>query len=67
VAEPSSSEPTTLWTDDSGTLIDLLAAAEKQIIQRVLKRYEGNRQETAQKLGISRTSLFRKMRDLDLQ
>jgi DNA-binding NtrC family response regulator len=66
VTEPQSAESSNIWQDDSGSLIELLSNAEKQIIQRVLKRYDGNRQETAQKLGISRTSLFRKMRDFGL-
>ncbi len=52
--------------DQSGTLEELILKAEKQIIRRTLQRYEGNRQLTSKSLGISRTSLFRKMRDLGL-
>ncbi len=53
--------------DQNGTLDDLLFRTEKQIILRTLERFDGNRQLTARALGISRTSLFRKMRDLGLK
>jgi two-component system, NtrC family, response regulator AtoC len=52
--------------DATGTLEELLLKAEKQIVRRALQRHEQNRQLTARALGISRTSLFRKMRDLGL-
>jgi DNA-binding NtrC family response regulator len=52
--------------EQSGTLEELILKAEKQILRRTLQRYEGNRQLTSKSLGISRTSLFRKMRDQGL-
>jgi len=45
---------------------DALADAEKQIILRALDRHRWNRQATADALKISRTTLFRRMRDLGL-
>jgi PAS domain S-box-containing protein len=44
----------------------LLRKAEAEIIERTLKKYGGNRAETAQELGIDRTTLWRKMRKYDL-
>jgi DNA-binding NtrC family response regulator len=64
--EPSSENGMNDSADQNGSLDELLARAEKQIIQRTLNRYEGNRQLTAKTLGISRTSLFRRIRDLGL-
>jgi len=48
-------------------LAELLVQAERRIIRRTLDRHNWNRKSTAEALGISRTSLFRKMRQLDLQ
>jgi DNA-binding NtrC family response regulator len=65
--EPDSEDGKIDLADQTGPLAELLTRAEKQIIKTTLNRCDGNRQLTAKKLGISRTSLFRKMRDLDLQ
>jgi len=67
IGEPQSGEETLNIADQTGTLEQLLVKAERQIIRRTLERHQWNRQLTAGTLGISRTSLFRKMRDLDLQ
>ncbi len=43
-----------------GTLDDM----ERQILQEVLKRYDGNKLQAALSLGISRTTLWKKMREM---
>lgn len=50
----------------AGTLDEGLTRAERQIIVRTLQQCDGNRKLTAEGLGISRTSLFRKMRRFGL-
>lgn len=47
-------------------LATALAEAEKRIIFRCLKQHNWNRQTTAQVLGISRTTLFNKMRQYQI-
>ncbi|MFA5864164.1 MAG: sigma-54 dependent transcriptional regulator [Phycisphaerae bacterium] len=64
--EPPANDDGQNFTDQTGTLEELILKTEKQIIRKALGRFEGNRQLTAKALGISRTSLFRKMRDLEL-
>ncbi len=49
------------------TLDEALAQAEKQILVETLKSCEWNRQLTARSLGISRTTLFNKMRRFELK
>ena len=48
------------------TLDDALGHAEKQIILETLERYKWNRQMSAQALGVSRTTLFNKMKRFQL-
>jgi DNA-binding NtrC family response regulator len=43
-----------------------LDEVEKQIIQKVLKQNQGNISQAAQELGITRTSLYRRMEKYDL-
>jgi PAS domain S-box-containing protein len=43
-----------------------LEFAEEKVIRSVLLRYQGNRQAAAAELGISRTTLWRKMRRLSI-
>jgi PAS domain S-box-containing protein len=43
-----------------------LDLAEEKAIRSVLNRYQGNRQAAAEELGISRTTLWRKMRRLSI-
>ena len=55
--------------NDAGANLSLAAAlaeAEKRIIFRCLKQHNWNRQTTAQMLGISRTTLFNKMRQYEI-
>jgi DNA-binding NtrC family response regulator len=51
---------------DNLTLSAALADAEKRILFRNLKQHNWNRQITAQVLGISRTTLFNKMRQYQI-
>ncbi len=48
------------------TLEEALAQAERQILQETLERFKWNRQLSAKSLGISRTTLFNKMRRFHL-
>jgi len=65
---PQSTEPdiedepeTTEEPDELPTLDE----AEKNLISQALKRFDGNRRETAQALGISERTLYRKLKDID--
>ncbi len=51
----------------NATLDEALSRAERQIILETLKSFEWNRQLSARALGISRTTLFNKMRRFDLK
>ncbi|MCE9544060.1 MAG: sigma-54 dependent transcriptional regulator [Planctomycetia bacterium] len=51
----------------SGSLKDSLEAPERQIILSVLDSNNWNRNETADKLGINRTTLYKKMKRLGLE
>jgi DNA-binding NtrC family response regulator len=42
-----------------------LEEAEKQLISQALKRFDGNRRRTAEALGISERTLYRKLKDID--
>ncbi len=42
-----------------------LEDAEQRLISQALKRFDGNRRQTAQALGISERTLYRKLKDLD--
>jgi transcriptional regulator with PAS, ATPase and Fis domain len=57
---PPSAEP----VDDEENL-PTLEEAEKQLISRALKQFDGNRRKTAQALGISERTLYRKLKDID--
>jgi len=43
-----------------------LETAEAEIIEKILKKYDGSRAKTAQELGIDRTTLWRKMKKYGL-
>ena len=59
----------TLPTPRTGrqTLKEALEGPERQIILQVLKENNWNRNETADQLGINRTTLYKKMRKLNLE
>ena len=47
-------------------LEDNLEDVEKTIIRKALKKHEGNISQTARELGITRTSLYRRMEKYNL-
>ena len=55
-------------TQGGGTELDTynLDEIEKQVITKVLKQYQGNITQAATELGITRTSLYRRMEKYDL-
>ncbi len=56
------------WPEDVDqlTLREALEIPERDLIQKALARHQGNRRETAESLGINRSTLFNKMRKLGL-
>ena len=50
---------------DEDEELPTLEEAEKQLISRALKRFDGNRRKTAEALGISERTLYRKLKDID--
>jgi DNA-binding NtrC family response regulator len=66
---PNLNEPGVAQVSACGslTLDEALAQAEKQILLETLKSLDWNRQLTARTLGVSRTTLFNKMRRFDLK
>ncbi len=62
----SAQTPTVSPPSQDLTLEEALAQAERQILQETLERFKWNRQLSAKSLGISRTTLFNKMRRFHL-
>ena len=52
---------------DAGSGIQTLAELEEEHIGRVLEELEGNQTRAAKKLGISRSTLWRKMREYGME
>ena len=48
-----------------GLPLPSIADAEASLIREALRRYDGNRRQTAEALGISERTLYRKIKDLD--
>ena len=61
------STPLAVASDIRKTLKEALEEPERQIILRVLKQNNYNRNETAEWLGINRTTLYKKMKKLGLE
>jgi len=61
--EPEGSEPGE-WIPQ--TLGDALRTPERRIILQALRANAWNRQKTADDLGINRTTLYKKMKTLDI-
>ena len=64
--EPAAGLPDSL--DDalaSGLPLPTIEDAEAMLIREALRRFDGNRRETADALGISERTLYRKIKDLD--
>jgi len=55
-----------LATTAPGEALDPLAHAEAEVVRKALDRAAGNRAEAARLLGVSRTTLWRKMRRLGI-
>ena len=63
-----------IQTEDSGSsngrptqrTIPTIEEAEKALILEALRRFEGNRRQTAKVLGISERTLYRKLKSLDI-
>lgn len=53
-------------TPDEQTLEEQMAPYERLVIQRTLEHCQGHRSETARRLGVSRVTLYNKMRRLGL-
>jgi DNA-binding NtrC family response regulator len=48
--------------EDNGNLKDILWKVEKDIIEDTLKKFKGNKAKTAEKLGIPKMTLYRKLK-----
>ena len=59
--------PINLAAVRTGTLKDALEGPERQIIYEVLESNNWNRNQTAEQLGINRTTLYKKMKRLGLE
>jgi DNA-binding NtrC family response regulator len=66
-AELIGSAPLLPITSGQRTLKEALAGPERQIILEVLEANQWNRNETAETLGINRTTLYKKMKRLGLE
>ncbi|MFP4229048.1 MAG: sigma 54-interacting transcriptional regulator [Salinivenus sp.] len=67
-AQPTAPEPTTEpgeSPDDGPEELPTLEEAEEELITQALKRFDGNRRKTAEALGISERTLYRKLKDID--
>ena len=51
--------------DGADDPIPTLEETERALIRRALRRFDGNRRETARTLGISERTLYRKLKDMD--
>lgn len=52
-------------TDTGITPLPTLESAERLLIEEALERFEGNRRQSAQALGISERTLYRKIKDFE--
>ncbi len=65
-AEEAQSENSDESLDDDGEApMPTLEDAEKQLISEALKRFDGNRRQTARALGISERTLYRKLKEFE--
>ena len=54
-------------TDERELVEKPLDNAEKELIESMLKKFNGNRIKTAEALGINKTTLWRKMKKFNLK
>ncbi|MEQ9103501.1 MAG: sigma-54 dependent transcriptional regulator [Rhodothermales bacterium] len=52
--------------NDDPSRLPTLEEAERTLIATALERFEGNRRQTAEALGISERTLYRKLKDMDV-
>jgi two-component system response regulator HydG len=64
--EARSEAPPTLTARTHETLQDVVDRAERDAIETVLREVEGNKERAAEKLGLSATTLWRKMKRLQV-
>lgn len=64
-ARPSPEPPGPTPTNDEPEPLPTLEEAEKQLIRQALKKFDGNRRKTAEALGISERTLYRKLKNID--
>ncbi len=64
-AEEAQSENGTESLGDDESPMPTLEDAEKQLISEALKRFDGNRRQTARALGISERTLYRKLKEFE--
>ena len=64
---PGAQPPETPLEYAGGTLADALREPEKRIILSALRANQWNRQQTADALAINRTTLYKKMKALDIE
>jgi Nif-specific regulatory protein len=55
------------WLPDDMTLADATRAFQVQFIDKQIERSQGNMSSAAKRLGLHRTNLYRKMRQLDME
>jgi len=62
-------EPDEITTETNGSSDDLptLEAAERELINEALERYNGNRRQSARALGISERTLYRKIKEMEAE
>ena len=53
--------------EEQNTVTGASRMLEKAEIQRLLERYSWDREETARRLGVSRTTLWRRMKDFGIE
>ena len=63
---PSSASPAGKEEPDAEKEIPTLEDAERRLIAEALQRFDGNRRQTAKALGISERTLYRKLKDVDV-
>ncbi len=66
-ATPAHDSPYGISATDSGGHMRKLEDMESEIIRLAISRYEGHMSEVARRLGIGRSTLYRKLKDLGLE
>jgi DNA-binding NtrC family response regulator len=64
---PLSSSPYMLMGVDAGGHMRKLEDIESEVIRMAISRYDGHMSEVARRLGIGRSTLYRKLKDLGLE